>query len=126
MTPEQEGLLQMAAESISAAKVLAERNLARFAVSRTYYAMFYCAQTLLLGKGLAFSKHSGVIAAFGKQFAKTGELPRELHRFLIDAAEMREEGDYDFAAVIDDAECSLQIARAEHFLQTTRIYLAKK
>ena len=34
-------------------------------VSRTYYAMFYCAQAILLTKNLSFSSHKGVISAFG-------------------------------------------------------------
>ncbi len=42
-----------------------------FAVSHFYYAMFYLAEALLLTKGLRFSKHSAVIAAFGEHFAKT-------------------------------------------------------
>ena len=113
----------MAAESIKAARLLADQKLNRFAVSRAYYAMFYCAQALLLAKQLAFSKHSGVIAAFGKEFAKTMELPSEFHRFLIEAAEVREEGDYDYTAVIEAAECVRQIARAESFLDATRRYL---
>jgi len=45
------------------------------AVSRLYYAMFYCAEAVLLARGLSFSKHQAVIAAFGQQFAKTKLLP---------------------------------------------------
>ena len=36
-----------------------------FAASRAYYAMFYAAEALLQSRGLAFSKHSAVHAAFG-------------------------------------------------------------
>jgi uncharacterized protein (UPF0332 family) len=123
MTIEQEGLLGLASESIRAAKLLTAQGLNRFAVSRAYYAMFYCAEALLLAKGLAFSKHSGVIAAFGREFSKTAQLDVELHRFLIDASELREDGDYDYAAVIEDQETSEQIARAERFLSTAQDYL---
>ena len=45
------------------------------AILRLYYTMFYCAEALLLTKGLTFSRHKGVITSFGKQFVKTGELP---------------------------------------------------
>ncbi len=123
MTPEQRGLLEMAEESIKAAKLLAGENVNRFAVSRAYYAMFYCAEALLLSKDLSFSKHSGVIAAFGKEFSKTGALPSEYHRHLIEAAEIREDGDYDFTAVIEDGECTRQISRAEEILQAAARYL---
>jgi uncharacterized protein (UPF0332 family) len=43
-----------------------------FAVSRAYYAIFYAAEAILLLKGLSFSSHSAVAAAYGKEFAKLG------------------------------------------------------
>ena len=123
MTDEQRGLLAMAGESLRAARLLAGQNLNRFAVSRAYYAMFYCAEAVLLSKGLTYSKYAGVIASFGKEFAKTEELPPELHRHLIEAAEMREDGDYDYAAVITDEECLQQLRRAEAFLRCAATHI---
>ena len=76
MTAEQLALVQKAERSIRGARVLMEDGLHEFAVSRAYYAMFYLAEALLLGEGLAFSKHAAVIAAFGQHFAKSGRLPR--------------------------------------------------
>jgi len=58
------------------------------------YAMFYVAEALLLSRGLAFSKHSAVIAAFGKEFAKEGVLPAELHAHLREASDARNVADY--------------------------------
>jgi uncharacterized protein (UPF0332 family) len=83
VTPEQEALLNKARDSITAAQILVEHGLFDFAASRAYYAMFYVAESLLLGEGLSFSKHSGVIAAFGQHFTKTGRLSPEFHRYLI-------------------------------------------
>ena len=83
MTPEQAALLKKAKDSLDAARLLVERGFYDFAVSRSYYAMFYVAQAFLLGEGLSFSKHSAVIAAFGQRFIKTGEVPQEFHRYLI-------------------------------------------
>lgn len=66
MTPEQEALVRKAQDSLRGAQVLASQKLFDFAVSRAYYTMFYVAEAFLLGEGLTFSKHSGVIAAFGQ------------------------------------------------------------
>jgi uncharacterized protein (UPF0332 family) len=41
--------------------------------------MFYAASALLLGSGMVFSKHSAVIAAFGREFAKSGMVDPKLH-----------------------------------------------
>ena len=125
MTDEQRKLLDLAEESLRAAGVLRDSGAHRFAVSRSYYAMFYCAEALLLEKQKAFSKHSAVIAAFGSEYAKPGLVPRELHRHLIEAAGMREDGDYDVDAIIGDSDCTEQLARARTFLDHAEAYLLR-
>ena len=82
MMPEQEDLLVQAQESLAAARLLHQSGYHGFAAVRAYYAMFYVAEAFLLGKDLAFFKHSGVIAAFGEHLSKTGVLPKEFHRDL--------------------------------------------
>ena len=86
-------LIKKAHESL-AARLLLEEGFAGFAVARAYYTMLYLAQAFLLDQELSFSKHSAVIAAFGKEFVKSGILPTEFHRYLIDAQEMRLIADY--------------------------------
>jgi uncharacterized protein (UPF0332 family) len=51
------------------------------------------AEAFLLNKGLAFGKHSAVIAGFGEHFAKTGIVPPEFHRYLIRGLQVRHAGD---------------------------------
>ena len=68
-------------------------------VSRTYYAMFYSVQAMLLTKNLSFSSHKGVISAFGEHFVKTGVLTREMGRELNRAFEKRQIGDYEYTFV---------------------------
>jgi len=89
MTPEQQGLLEKATRSLQAARLLNEEGLAEFATSRAYYTMFYVASAFLEGEGLSFARHSAVIAAFGQQFARTGRVPVEFHRYLIAAEQSR-------------------------------------
>ena len=94
MTEDQRELLQKAASSLSAAKLLLEGGYPDFAASRAYYTMFYVAEAFLEGEGMSFSKHSAVIAAFGKHFAHAGKVPVDFHRYLIEAQEARHTGDY--------------------------------
>ena len=126
MTAEQQALMQLAAESLAAGRLLSEQGFPRFAASRAYYAMFYAAQALLLQLGLAFSKHSAVIATFGKEFAKTGILPPELHRYMIEAEDLRHDGDYDPMTQIDPAAVSEQLSHAQSFLDAARQFLANQ
>jgi uncharacterized protein (UPF0332 family) len=84
LTPEQTALIRKAEASLPAAQLLAEQRFYDFAVSRAYYTMFYVASAFLLSRKLSFSSHAGVIAAFGQQLARTGAVPVEFHRYLIE------------------------------------------
>ena len=95
MTHEQQLLLQKSQENILAAKLLSEKGLYDIAVSRAYYSMFYLAEAFLIGENLSFSKHAGVISKFGEIFARTGRVPTEFHRYLIQAQQSRTFADYD-------------------------------
>ncbi len=123
MTPEQTALLQKARASLQAARLLASKGFYDFAVSRTYYTMFYVAEAFLLGDGLAFSKHSAVIAAFGQRYAKTGKVPQEYHRYLIEGAGSRNIGDYDITSTLSKDEAAEQMGHAEKFLELAEKHL---
>jgi len=79
--------------------------------------MFYVAQALLLGRDLSFSRHSGVIAAFGQHFAKTGTVPAKFHRYLIRGMEVRHTADYGKGESVTLEESAEQLDRADEFLQ---------
>jgi len=87
-----------------------------FAVSRAYYAMFYTAQAFLLGRGLRFSKHSAVIAAFGREFAKDDEALREFHHGIVDAQDARNAGDYEIEVILAEEDVQAHLDRTDRFI----------
>lgn len=118
MTPEQEAFIRKAEESLQAAQLLADQGFYSFAVSRTYYTMFYIASAFLINRGLSYSSHAGVISAFGQQFARTGLVPTEFHRYLIEGQNIRQIGDYDtLGAGVTQIQAIEQLSRAAQFLQ---------
>jgi uncharacterized protein (UPF0332 family) len=94
IAPEIQQLLNYADESHEAARLLINGGFIGFSAAQSYYTMFYLAQALLLSKGLKFSSHSAVIAAYGKEFSRTALLDQKFHRRLIVAEERREDGHY--------------------------------
>lgn len=126
MKTEIERLTRKARESLEAAKTLFRENYYGFAVSRAYYAMFYAAEAALLKKGLSFSKHSGVIAAFGKHFAKSQVIPSKYHKMLRDAFRARNIGDYDYEEEVTREEAANILSNAEDFLSVIENYLRKE
>jgi uncharacterized protein (UPF0332 family) len=116
MNPEIQALLRKAKDSLQAAILLNREGYPDFSASRAYYSMLYVAEALLLEKGLSFSSHSAVIAAFGKEFAKTGKIDSKFHRYLIDAQDFRNEGDYGVGPGVSGAQADELIGWAKEFL----------
>lgn len=125
MTEEQAALLKRAQESLDGARLLRQNGFFNIAVSRAYYTMFYVAEALLAGEGLSFSKHAGVIAAFGQHFAKTGRVSAEFHRYLIEGQDKRNTGDYDIGVNLSAEQAAQQIAHAEEFIELARKLLGE-
>jgi len=113
-----------ATEALDDSQASLARGSLRAASSRAYYAMFYCASALLLTKGMSFSRHGNVLAAFGREFAKTGVLDRKFHLYLREAYDTRQTSDYRVTRRISRDTAGLTVRRAGEFLEATRAYLA--
>lgn len=121
----QEKLLNKAQRYLQSAGLLIDHSDLDSAVSRIYYASFYVAEALLDAKGLEFSSHRGVISAFGQHFAKTGELPPDFHKLLINAFEKRQLGDYLAETSFNLTEIRDLLSQAQAFLGAAKTWLGK-
>jgi uncharacterized protein (UPF0332 family) len=124
MIKEQEYLLIKANRSLNAAKELNQKDYPEFATSRAYYAMFYVAEALLLQENLSFSSHSAVISAVGKHLVKSNKIPSQYHRYLIDAQDQRNRGDYDINPNLNKNDADKFISQAEEMLLFAQKYLS--
>ena len=115
MNEEIENLMLKAQQSLEASRLLLEGGYPDFAVARAYYTMFY----------LGFSKHSAVISAFGREFAKTDLIPRKYHQYLKQAQDLRNLADYGEVNIVEIEQAKLQIEKAEEFFNFTNDYLKK-
>jgi len=87
--------------------------------------MFYVAEVLLLERGLSFSSHSAVIAAFGKEFAKTGVLDIRFHRYLLDAQDFRNLGDCGLGRPVTAKQARQVLQWAAEFAEAAEQYLTR-
>jgi uncharacterized protein (UPF0332 family) len=88
---EVESLVARSEKYLHSANVLIKEGDYESSVSRTYYAMFYCVEALLLTKNLSVSSHKGINSLFGEHFVKTGLLPKDMsrdRRFLFTGADL--------------------------------------
>ena len=119
-------LLAKAKESVEASESLLKDGFYDFSAGRSYYAMFYVAEAVLLTKDLSFSKHKAVIAAFGKEFVKSGLLPASLHAYLVDAFDSRQLGDYGPKGSLNEEKAEELIEQAKEFVIIVEEYLRKE
>ncbi len=106
--------LKRAADSLSASQVLISEKLFDDAISRAYYAMFYAAKALLIRDEVSVgAKHTAVVAAFGREYAKTGKIDPRYHQMFIEDFEWRQKADYDvfWHADLETAQARLEDAR---------------
>ncbi|MBI4551845.1 MAG: HEPN domain-containing protein [Candidatus Latescibacteria bacterium] len=118
-----ESLMQRATRYLQSAEILRREGDYESSVSRTYYAMFYATQALLLTHHLSFSSHKGVISAFGRHFIKTGLFSKEMGRELNRAFEKRQLGDYEYTFVISEDEAEEILTNGKRFVDKVMEYL---
>ncbi len=117
--------LQRAAETLSDARLLFHHGGSPFSViNRSYYAMFYAVQALMVQSEIIAVKHSGVIAAFDRQFVKTGVFDKALSRVLHRAFDFRQIGDYREMFEVTQQQADEILRDAERFVQTIASYFS--
>lgn len=118
--------MEQAKRCIKSAKMLAEDGDYKGAANRSYYAMFHCMRSVLVLEGVDFSKHSGVLAYFRKQYIKTGVFDVELSDVIGEAFDIRNDSDYDDYYVISKKDVEEQIENAEKFYHVIEEFHRKK
>jgi uncharacterized protein (UPF0332 family) len=126
MNSDLQALIAKAKESFGAARILVKDGYFDFAASRAYYAMFYVAEAMLMRLGQSYNKHSAVISAFGREYAKTELMDSKFHRWLIDAQDFRNIGDYGIEAHVSEDDASSVCEWANEFIDQAEDFLLEK
>lgn len=64
-----------------------------------------------------------MISAFGQRFARSGKLPAEFHRYLIDAQSQRTRADYDPRPELSQQDAEKLLQQARSFITAAYDYL---
>ena len=119
--------LTEARESLAEAKVLLREKMSnRSVMNRLYYAMFYAVLAALQGKQISASKHSGVIAAFDREFVKNMIFDKTYSKALHRAFELRQKVDYMENTVISDNDIENLTLAATDFLHAVECFRSRK
>jgi uncharacterized protein len=110
--------LEKAADTLDAARILLREGKTLSAVNRIYYAMFYAVSALLMTKGLASFKHSGILSLFSQEIVNKNLIDKESGRFYNRMFRYRQKGDYQDFVQFDPAQVNDWIVRADRFIKT--------
>ncbi len=117
--------LKMAKERLSSSELLLREHSYKDSINRSYYAMFTAVRALLAREGQDFSKHTGVISYFQKEYIKTGKFDKKYSKYISQAFQIRNNVDYaDFFLVSED-DAKEQLEHAMEFLDAIANYLQK-
>ena len=117
--------LEQADESLDSAQILFEHKKYRPSVSRSYYAMFYAVQALLIRKKIITSKHSGAIAVFNREFIKNNIFDKEFSRWLQEAFDLRQRADYREMFTVTSERTKAVLENARFFVEEIKRNLSE-
>jgi len=119
-------IMNKAKDTLKIAKQLYEQDYYNDSISRVYYAVFHSLQAILLTHSLSFSKHSGVIGAFNKEFIHKNIFPKDFHKMIERLFKDRQIGDYEYEEDLNSDDAKQDIADAENIIVSIERYLIKK
>ena len=97
----------------------------RDSIGRSYYAIFTAVRAVLAYDKVVFSKHSGVISYFQKEYIKTGKFDVKYSKYLQSAFQIRNSCDYDDFFIASKQDAEEQYSRAVEFYEEICSYLLK-
>lgn len=115
--------LESAKERLCSAEILLEDGLYKDSIGRSYYAMFTSVRALLATEGQDFSKHSGVISYFQKEYVKTGKFDKKFSKYISKAFQIRNNTDYADFFIASQEDAKIQLVRAQEFYDAVVKYI---
>jgi len=119
-------MMNKAKDSLDVARHLHEQRHYNDAASKAYYAVFHSLQAILLTKNMSYSKHSGVLGAFNKEFIYTGIFAKDFYTKIARLFKDRQIGDYEYEKVIESENSNADVKDAELIINAIGEYLEKE
>ena len=115
-----------AKERLESAKLLLDNKNYKDSIGRSYYAMFSAVRALLALDGKDYSKHTGVIAYFQKNYIKTGLFEKKYSKYLSQAFQIRNNTDYADFFIAPEADAIEQYEKAVELCSVIENYVSSK
>jgi uncharacterized protein (UPF0332 family) len=114
--------LAKAQDAIESAEYTLNGGFDTAAISRAYYACYYCMLALLSTKQITTKSHQGTHTKFNELFIKTELFPRSASKVVTLLFDYRQKADYDIYIDVSEEEAKELVIKATEFLQLTKNY----
>lgn len=118
--------LDMSKEQLKSSEILLEAGNYKDSISRSYYSMFTATRALLALECIDFSKHTGVISYFQKEYIKTGLIDKKYSKYLSQAFQIRNNSDYADFFIVSKKDAQEQSEKAREFHSAIEEYINSK
>jgi len=118
--------LQKAKETFAEVAILIENKLWRFAANRLYYACYYAASALLIQNAKEARTHSGVKNLLSSYYVKENKIDKSMIKAYGRLFNMRQRGDYEDWAIIEENDIVPLIEPAKQFIETIEKLILEK
>lgn len=108
--------LKKAKETFAEIPILIENSLWRNAANRLYYACFYAASALLINDGHQTSSHNGIRSVLSARYSYENKIDKSLIKAYGKLFNMRQRGDYEDWAIVEEDDITPLIESAEKFI----------
>lgn len=112
-----------AKDKLKSAKILFDNGQYKDSIGRSYYAIFSAVRAVLAKDKVDFSKHSGVIAYFQKEYIKTEIFDKKYSKYISVAFQVRNNCDYDDFFIVSKADAIEQYEHACELLEVVERFL---
>lgn len=117
--------LESAMEKLTSAKILYDAGQYKDSIGRSYYAIFSSIRAVLAKDKVDFSKHSGVIAYFQREYIKTEIFDKKFSKYITTAFQIRNNCDYNDFYIVAKEDARIQYEQALELYNVVKEYLEK-
>jgi uncharacterized protein (UPF0332 family) len=118
--------INLANETLEAAKILAEKQHWISAMNRIYYVCYYAISALLYKNNINATTHSGVKRQFSKHFILTGKIDKSIGKVYAKIFDLRHKGDYGDFFDLDKDQTIPFFEPVEELLRTIEFLVINK
>lgn len=115
--------IDLAEERLDSAKVLLDKGCFKDSIGRSYSSIFASLRALLASDGVDFSKHTGVISYFQRNYIKSGIFDIKYSDYIREAFQIRNNTDYSDFYIVSREDAELQLQRAKELYILIKEYL---